>query len=370
MTAVLDAVPAWIRGLAPYAPGLPTEELERQYGITGSIKLASNENPLGPSPRALAALAEALPTLHRYPDGSAFHLTRRLAQRHGVAPEAVVIGNGSNEIIELAVRAFMQPGDEAVMGAGAFLVYALVVQAAGGVGRPVALRDFTHDLPAMAAAVTERTRLVFVANPNNPTGTIVRCGAWREFLAALAGRSLLVVADEAYAEYVDDPDYPDTIGERDAAGPPILSLRTFSKLYGLAGLRIGYGVGDPGVIDVLRRVRQPFNVNALAQVAALAALDDEAHVRRTLSTNRAGLAFLAEALRAMRVPYVPSAANFLLVETGDGPACYEALLQRGVITRPMGAYGFPNHLRVTVGLPAENERFVAAFRAMRAGAGA
>jgi histidinol-phosphate aminotransferase len=229
MNDVLGAVPAWIRGLAPYAPGLPTEELERHYGITGSIKLASNENPLGPSPRALAALAGALPSLHRYPDGSAFHLTGRLAERHGVAPVAIVIGNGSNEIIELAVRAFLQPGDEAVMAAGAFLVYALVVQAAGGVGRAVPLRDFTHDLPAMAAAVTDRTRLVFVANPNNPTGTIVRRAAWHDFLGALAGRPLLVVADEAYAEYVEDPDYPDTIGERIAAAPPVLSLRTFSR---------------------------------------------------------------------------------------------------------------------------------------------
>jgi hypothetical protein len=192
MSRVLDAVPAWIRGLAPYAPGLPTEELERRYGITGSIKLASNENPLGPSPRALAALAGALASLHRYPDGSAFHLTRRLAERHGVEPEAIVIGNGSNEILELLVRTFMQPGDEAVMAAGAFLVYALVVQAAGGRGHQVPLRDFTHDLPAMAAAVTDRTRLVFVANPNNPTGTIVRRDAWRTFLTTLVAALALL----------------------------------------------------------------------------------------------------------------------------------------------------------------------------------
>jgi histidinol-phosphate aminotransferase len=369
MSRVLDAVPAWIRGLAPYAPGLPTEELERRYGITGSIKLASNENPLGPSPRALAALAGALASLHRYPDGSAFHLTRRLAERHGVEPEAIVIGNGSNEILELLVRTFMQPGDEAVMAAGAFLVYAMVVQAAGGRGHQVPLRDFTHDLPAMAAAVTDRTRLVFVANPNNPTGTIVRRDAWRTFLAALAGRALVVVADEAYAEYVDDPDYPDTIGERAGGAPPVVSLRTFSKLHGLAGLRVGYGVGEPAVVDVLRRVRQPFNVNALAQVAALAALDDEPHERRTLATNREGLAVLRAGLDALGVAYVPSAANFLLVETGDGAAHYEALLRRGVITRPMGVYGFPHHLRVTVGLPAENERFLTSLRAVREAAG-
>src|SRR5437870_3140052 len=365
VTDPVDLVPPWIRTLAPYAPGKPIEELERELGIRDSIKLASNENPLGPSPKALAAITAALGDLHRYPDGSAFYLKRRLAERLGVSEAEVIVGNGSNEIIELAVRTFLRPGDEAVMADQAFVVYRLVVQSAGGSSRMVPLRDFTHDLEAIAAAVTPRTRLVFLGNPNNPTGTIFRRAAWSAFLGRLP-EHLLVVADDAYAEYVEDPEYPDTIRERGDGRVAVLSLRTFSKLYGLAGLRVGYGVASGPVIDALDRIRQPFNVNALALAGALAALDDEEHVRRTLAANRAGMAFLVDAFRALGLAHVPSAANFVLVRVGDGARVYEALLRRGVIVRPMAVYGFPEHVRVTVGTEAENARFVAALRAVLA----
>jgi histidinol-phosphate aminotransferase len=350
--------PEWVRSLEPYPPGLPIEEVERKLGIRGSIKVASNENPLGPSPRALEAIARGLPSLHRYPDGSTFYLRRRLAERHGVAPEEILVGNGSNEIIELIVRAIMRHGDEAVMADQAFLIYSIVTQAVGGHPVKVPLREFTHDLDAMARAVTARTRVVFVANPNNPTGTIVRRDAWRRLLQSVAGRDLIVVADEAYAEYVRDPGYPDTVHERGDGTATVVTLRTFSKLFGLAGLRVGYAVAPPVVIDMLARVRQPFNVNGLAQVGALAALDDTTHVERTLAVNREGLAYLEAAMTRLELPFVPSQANFLLVRVGRGLDVYDALLRRGVITRPMDVYGFPEYLRVTVGLAEENRRFV------------
>jgi histidinol-phosphate aminotransferase len=359
-------VPEWIRTLTPYPPGMPIEELERELGIHDSIKLASNENPLGPSPRALAAVRDALAQLHRYPDGSAFYLKRRLAERLGVRPDELLIGNGSNEVIELVVRTFLRPFDEAIMADQAFVIYRMVVQAAGGTPRIVPLREFTHDLEAIADAITPRTRVVFLANPNNPTGTIFRRPAWEAFLAAVP-RHLVVVADDAYAEYVEDPAYPDTIRERGDGRVPVVTLRTFSKLYGLAGLRIGYAVAPAAVIDAMGRVRQPFNVNALGLVGALAALDDSEHVTRTLAVNREGMAFLTEGFRRLGLAWVPSAANFLLVRVGPAARIYQALLRRGVIVRPMEVYGFPEHLRITVGLPPENRRCLEALaEALRA----
>ncbi len=357
---VRSLVPEWIRTLTPYPPGMPIEELERSLGIRDSIKLASNENPLGPSPKALAAIAAALPQLHRYPDGSAFYLKRRLAERLGVPVEELLVGNGSNEIIELVVRTFMRPGDEAVMADQAFVIYRMVVQSVGGVPRIVPLRHYTHDLEGIAEAITPRTRLVFLANPNNPTGTIFRRPAWEAFLHAVP-RHLIVVADDAYAEYVEDPEYPNSIVERGTGGVPILTLRTFSKLYGLAGLRIGYAVASAPVMEAIGRIRQPFNVNALALVGALAALDDDEHVRRTLEVNRAGMATLVDGVRRLGLEHVPSSANFLLVRVGQGERVYEGLLRRGVIVRPMDVYGFPEHLRVTVGTAEENARFLDAL---------
>lgn len=351
----------WIRGLVPYPPGKPIAEVEREYGIRDSIKLASNENPLGPSPRALAAVQQALGDLHRYPEGDCYYLRHALARKLDVAPDALIFGNGSNEIIELLARALLQPGEEAVMADQAFVVYRLVVQAAGGRSIVVPLRDFTHDTEAIAAAVTPRTRIVFLANPNNPTGTMFGRDAWRRLLDSVRD-DVVIVMDEAYAEYVDDPDYPSGI-EAHREGRAVIVLRTFSKIYGLAGLRVGYGVALPQLTAAMNRIRQPFNVNSLAQIGALAALDDEAHVAASRSCNRAGLAYLRAEMQRLDLDTVPSWANFLLVRVGRGAEIYQALLRRGVIVRPMDGYGFPDHLRFSVGTAAENRRLVEALAA-------
>jgi histidinol-phosphate aminotransferase len=355
----IDTVPEYIRTLVPYAPGKPIEEVERELGISHSIKLASNENPLGPAPKAMEALRFRLGELHLYPDGDCFYLKRRLAQSLGVSPEQLIFGNGSNEIIELAARTFLRVGDEAVMARQAFVVYKLLVQALGGVSREVPLRDFTHDLEALAEAVSARTRIVFLANPNNPTGTIYRRAAWERFLERLP-EEVLLIADEAYFEYVSDPEFPNSLRYHDR-GKTILTLRTFSKIYGLAGLRIGYGVAPKEVIDLMHRVRQPFNVNAAAQWAAVAALDDQEHLRKSREINRAGMEFLAGEFARLGLRYVPSHANFILVNVGNGNDIYQRLLSQGVIVRPVGVYEFPEHLRVTVGTMAENRRFVEAL---------
>jgi histidinol-phosphate aminotransferase len=359
-------VPEWIRSLAPYPPGKPVEELEREYHVFGSIKLASNENPLGPSPKAMAAVASALPNVHRYPDGNCYYLARAVAKKYGISPDALIFGNGSNEIIELAVRTFMQRGDEAVMADQAFVIYRLIVQAAGGISHVVPLRQFTHDLEALREAITPGTRLVFLANPNNPTGTIFFRREWEEFLTALPPH-VIVVMDEAYAEFVEDAEYPDSLAAQ-GKGRLLLTLRTFSKIYGLAGLRIGFGVGNPELIELMNRVRQPFNVSSLAQVAALAALDDDEHVARTRQCNHDGMAYLRAECTRLGLEYVPSWANFLMVHVGNGVRVYEALLREGVIVRPMSVYGFPEHVRITVGTAAENERCVEALaQVLRAG---
>ena len=356
----VDQVPDYIRRLVPYAPGKPIEEVEREYGITNSIKLASNENPLGPSPKAVEAIRQKLAQLHLYPDGDCFYLKTGLAKKLKVAPEQLIFGNGSNEVIELAVRTFMRPGDEAVMARQAFVVYQLVIQAAGGVGRAVPLRNFTHDLAAIAEAITPKTRLVFLANPNNPTGTIFRRAEWERFFQRMPPEVLLIV-DEAYFEYVDDPDYPDSLLYQ-VSGRSLLTLRTFSKLYGLAGLRIGYGIAAKEIIDLMHRVRQPFNVNAPAQWAALAAIDDSEHVRRSLETNRQGMEYLRKEIAALGLEQVPSWANFILLRVGNGNDVFQQLLAQGVIVRPVGVYDFPEHVRVTVGTMEENRRFIEALK--------
>jgi histidinol-phosphate aminotransferase len=355
-------VNAPLRDFIPYQPGKPIEELERELGIAGSIKLASNENPLGPSPRAIAAIRDALHGMHRYPEGSGHDLVRKIAAKIGVSPDRVVIGNGSNEILELLMRGFMLPGDDAVFAHPSFAVYPLVVKALGGVGRVVSLRDLTHDLPAMARAITPKTKIVFVCNPNNPTGTAVTKDAFETFLREVPER-VIVVADEAYFEYMDDPARVDSLQYQDS-GKIVVTLRTFSKCYGLAGLRIGYGVGHPLLVDYLNRVRQPFNTNLLAQVGAMAALDDDAHLRASVENNRRGKIALAEGLDALGIAYTRTQANFLLVHLpkGNGLEVYECLLRRGVIVRPMGSYDLPGTIRVTIGTPEENARFLAALR--------
>ncbi|OGR06005.1 MAG: histidinol-phosphate transaminase [Deltaproteobacteria bacterium RIFOXYD12_FULL_50_9] len=354
-------VPAHIASLIPYPPGKPLEELEREYGITGSIKLASNENALGPSPKAVAAIAANLAKLHRYPDGSCFYLANRLASHLGVDPAALVFGNGSNEIIGLLIDAFLTPGEEVITSHPTFLVYQKVVQARGGVNRVVALRDMRHDLEAILAEVTAKTRLIFLDNPNNPTGTVFG----KEEFAAFLGRvpeGVIVVLDEAYVDFVAPAirlDALDYINGKTL----VVALRTFSKAYGLAGLRVGYGLMRPEMADYLHRVRQPFNVNQLAQIGALAALDDEEHYSNTLDMTRNGMAWLRAEIEGLGCRTYPSEANFFLVDVGRGREVFEAMLARGVIVRPMSAYGYPAYIRITVGLPAENQRLVTTLAA-------
>lgn len=344
--------------LVPYPPGKPIEELERELGISGSIKLASNENALGPSPKAVEAIRKAAEGLHRYPDGSCYYLRERMSEFVGVDPDMLTFGNGSNEIIELLIRAFLAPGDEAVMAEPSFAVYPIVVKAAGGVARKVPLTSgFRHDLEAMAGEITDRTRIVFIANPNNPTGTIVTEDEFEAFLDVVPDE-VIVCVDEAYCEFVRDPHYPETLRYVKEVDKPILLLRTFSKVYGLAGLRVGYGVAGRKLTDYLNRVRQPFNVNTLAQTAALACLDDSDHLEKTLRNNNEGLDYLYKEVERLGYEYVPTEANFFMIKVGDGAGVYDSLLKKGVIVRPMASYGMDEYIRVTVGTPGENERFI------------
>jgi histidinol-phosphate aminotransferase len=352
-------IPDRIRALVPYRPGRPIEEVERELGIAGSIKVASNENPLGPSPLAVAAMAAALPNVHRYPDGGAVVLVEKLAGRLGVEPRRIVLGNGSNEILELACRLLAGPGDEVLFSADAFLVYPLVSIAVGATPVKAPPRGFEHDLDAIADRITPRTRVVFVANPNNPTGTIFRRREWESFLARVPD-DVAVVLDEAYFEFVDDELYPDGMAYLDRH-PGLIVTRTFSKIHGLAGLRIGYGVGPLDVMDAMARLRQPFNVNLLAQVAATAALDDDAHVEASRALVRDSRTRWSAACARLGLEFVPSHANFVLVRTGSGAAVTDALLRLGVIVRPMDAYGFPEHVRITFGTLQEDERTIAAL---------
>ena len=298
-----------ILGIAPYEPGKPIEELERELGITDVIKLASNENPLSPSERVLKAIVEALPRLNRYPDGSGHYLRQALARRHGLGAEHIILGNGSNDLIELLARAFLRAGEEAVIPHPSFVVYPMIVQAVGGIRVVVTLKDYRLDLEAMARAMTPMTKMVFIANPNNPTGTIVTADEVDHFMARVPDRAI-VVFDEAYLEFAQGPDFPDTLGYL-RHGRRVIILRTFSKAASLAGLRVGYAIGDPDCVALLNRLRQPFNVNSLAQVAALAALDDDEHVERTRQVNRKGMAYLREAFEYLQLEQVPSWANFI-----------------------------------------------------------
>ena len=349
-----------IEALIPYPPGKPIEEVERELGIKNSIKLASNENPLGPSPKAVDAVSRALKNLHRYPDGGCFYLKEKLAKHLKVKPENLMIGNGSNEIIELVIRTFLKPGEEAIMGNPSFAVYPLAVPAAGGKAVLVPLKNLTHDLDAMADAITGRTKIIFIANPNNPTGTIVTKAQLKRFMGRLPDGVILVL-DEAYYEFVTDPEFPKSLDYL-REGRNVVILRTFSKIYGLAGLRIGYGVAPERLVFYMNKVRQPFNVNSLAQVAAMAALEDEEHLKRSQKNNIDGLDFLFNEVKAMGFDGVPTQANFFLVKVGKGKEVYDVLLRQGVIVRPMSSYGLDEYIRVTVGLPEENKRFVGALK--------
>jgi len=348
-----------IAGITPYSPGKPIEELERELGITGSIKLASNENPRGPSPRALAVLAAAAPSLHRYPDGGGHSLRRALAARFKVAPEQVLLGNGSDEVISLLTKAFLQAGDEAIVAEPSFVVYTIDVMAAHAGLVAVPLLEHRHDLPAMAKAVTSKTRLIFVCNPNNPTGTYVTTAEVTAFLTAVPP-DVIVVFDEAYYEYVTASDYPDTLALL-ARGRNIVVLRTFSKIYGLAGLRIGYAVSTTEIIQHLNRIRPPFNTNSLAQKGALAALEDEQHVQESRRMNIEGRQFLVDQLQSLNFTVIPSQTNFLYFDAHqDGKSLFDALLRQGVIVRHLGG----TFLRVTIGLPEENQRFISTLQSV------
>lgn len=349
-----------IAGLTPYVPGKPVSELEREFGISDSVKLASNENPLGCGEPARNAYLTCSDALGRYPDGGAFALRRAIAEHHGLEPAMVTVGNGSNDVLDLVARSFLQPGQESVFAEHAFAVYAIATQAVGARARVATARDYGHDLDAMAALVSERTRVVWIANPNNPTGTWLSADALHRFIAALPEHCLCVV-DEAYFEYVDEPDYPDS-SRWLAEFPRLVVTRTFAKVHGLAALRVGYGLSDPQVAELMNRVRHPFNVNAPAQAAAIAALADRPHVERSVGHNRVEMARLTAGLAAMGLEWIPSVCNFVTVDLGRPAAAVDqALLREGVICRPVANYGLPNHLRVSVGLADENDRLLAAL---------
>ncbi|HEU4369211.1 MAG TPA: histidinol-phosphate transaminase [Methylomirabilota bacterium] len=350
-----------ILGIAPYEPGKPVEELERELGIQGAIKLASNENPLPPSDRVQKAVADALASLNRYPDGSGFYLRQALARKHNVTADQIVLGNGSNELIELIVRTFLRPGDEAVVPHPSFVVYPMIVQAAGGIRVMVMLRDHRLDLEAMARAITPMTKLVFIANPNNPTATIVTADEVTHFMSRVPERTI-VVFDEAYTEFAQGPDFPETLPYI-AQGRKVVVLRTFSKAASLAGLRVGYSITDADAVSLMNRIRQPFNVNSLAQVAALAALEDESHTLECVRMIEAGRHYLYDEFNALGLKYVPSRANFILVDVGRSASdIYQRLLKEGVIVRPMTPFGMESALRVTIGTPQENRRLIKALR--------
>ncbi len=355
-------IKAYYASLKAYEPGKPIEELERELGIEGSIKVASNENPLGPSPKAVVAMKRAAETAHRYPDGKNFALRSALASRLGVDENQLIFGAGSDELLELIAKALVGPGSEVVFPWPSFAMYPLVVQGMGGKAVAVPLTaDFSHDLPAMAKAVTENTQLVFVCNPNNPTGTSLGRGEFDRFVEELP-EDLPLVIDEAYYEYVRREDFPDSL-DWVRRRPGTCVLRTFSKAYGLAGARVGYGVTDEEFAGWLERGRHPFNVNLLGEAGALAALDDHEHLARSRETNARGLALLEQGLERLGIRYWPSDTNFILAETGAGT--YEALLRQGVIVRPMGGFGLPECVRVTIGTDDENERFLETLEAFR-----
>ena len=346
--------------LQPYQVGKPVEELTRELGVTDVIKLASNENPRGPGPAVHAALARAATTLSRYPDGSGYRLKQALARHLGVSAQRISLGNGSNDVLELVARIALSPGNEGVVSAHAFVVYPLAVISHGGKLVTVPAREWTHDLDAMARAITAATRIVFIANPNNPTGTWVRRGELTEFLDRVPPH-VITVLDEAYFEYVLDPDYPNGVELLDRY-PNLVVTRTFSKVYGLAGMRVGYCVSHPDIADLLNRVRQPFNVSTLALECAEAALGDREYVRMSREINTEGMEQLRRGLDQLGISHIPSGGNFLCIDLRrDAAPIYDALLRLGVIVRPIAGYGMPNHLRVTVGLREENARFLDAL---------
>jgi histidinol-phosphate aminotransferase len=355
-----ELAPPYIRAIAPYQPGKPIAELERELGISGIVKLASNENPLGASPKAVTAMHEAINSISLYPDGNGFELKDALGKRYGVALANLVLGNGSNDLLELASRAFLAPGDVAVYSAHAFAVYALATQAVGAKGITVSAREFGHDLDAMLkAAVQHKAKMVFIANPNNPTGTYLTAAALESFLGTLPV-NVLVVLDEAYNEYLPPAQRYDSVSWL-AKYPNLIISRTFSKAYGLAGLRVGYAIAHEQITDMMNRVRQPFNVNSIAQAAAVAALHDMDFVQQTYELNQRGMKQIIAGLKKLGLSYIPSFGNFISFRIGGATAIYRRLLELGVIVRPVANYDMADYLRVSIGLESENEKFLSAL---------
>lgn len=355
-----ELAPSYIRAIAPYQPGKPISELERELGITGIVKLASNENPLGCSPLATAAMQEAIKTIALYPDGNGFELKDALARKFGVAHSQIVLGNGSNDLLELAARAFLTVGDKSVYSDHAFAVYPLATQAVGAIGISVPALNYGHDLEAMRkAAIEYKAKLVFVANPNNPTGTFLQADDLLAFLRALPAE-ILVVLDEAYNEYLPEACRYDSVSWL-AEFPNLIVSRTFSKAYGLAGLRVGYAFGHAEVVDMINRVRQPFNVNSVAQAAAVAALADEDFVREANELNRRGMEQIVSGLKRLGLEYIPSCGNFVSFRIGEGLKMYRRLLELGVIVRPVANYDMAEYLRVSIGTESENGKFLSAL---------
>ncbi len=349
------SVPDYIRSLKPYEPGKPLDEVERELGIRRSVKMASNENPLGPSPKALAAVRKAAAKVNFYPEGGCFYLHEKLAKKLSIRPNELVIGNGSNEMIELLFRVLLRQGDNIVISQQAFLMYKIAALGMGVEVREAKSIGYGHDLNAMAKLINRRTKLLFIANPNNPTGTYLNKEQLTAFLTSIP--KVPVVMDEAYYEYVEARDYPDTIAMRKKFSN-IITLRTFSKAYGLAGLRIGYAVGNPELIDYLNRVRQPFNVNMLAQAGALAALGDVGHIKKSQKINQQGKKQLYRELAKRGIEFYPTEANFILVKVGKGRKVFNQLMAKGVVVRPMDVYGLPGCIRVTIGRKEDNKRFI------------
>jgi histidinol-phosphate aminotransferase len=367
-----DLAPEYIRAISPYQPGKPISELAREMNMQESaiIKLASNENPLGTSPLALEAMTEALNQVALYPDGSGFDLKEALSKRYGVTSSQIVLGNGSNDVLELAARVFLKPGAAAVYSQHAFAVYPLVTQAVGASGIPVRAHNYGHDLDAMLHAVTPETRIVFIANPNNPTGTLLPTAEVLRFLQRVSS-DVLVVLDEAYNEYLPASVKGDSVSWLQRF-PNLLITRTFSKAYGMAGIRVGFGLAHEEVSGLMNRVRQPFNVNSIGLAGAVAALDDVEFVKRSYALNQAGMLQITTGLRQLGIEYIPSYGNFLsfkLPEKYSAKAVNESLLKQGVIVRPIGIYEMPQHLRVTVGLESENQKFLRSLETALANTG-
>ena len=347
--------------IQPYQGGKPIEEVQRELGITNIIKLASNENPLGPSPLAVQAIAESAVQVHLYPDGNAYYLKKELAEYLEVPAEHLILGNGSNDVLQLIAEAYIAPGDEVIYAAGAFVVYSLVTKLCNATAVVVPMVNDTHDLSAMAAAITEKTKVIFIANPNNPTGTMVTADETAAFMERVPDDGL-VVFDEAYYEYVARSDYPQTL-RYVLDGRNFIITRTFSKIYGLAGLRIGYGIAPPALVETLNRVRQPFNCSLVGQAAARAALKDTTHVQESQNSNTTGKAFLYKAFDDMGLRYIETEGNFIMLHVEpSGTEITDTLLKQGVIVRPMAGYGYPSAVRVTIGTQQENERFIEALK--------